>query len=524
MTGPGMMKVEYEELIARAAELERPIVDGNGRGIPTEVPQAPCAVQEIQQAIAILRLSTENVQGCLKDFVRERQALAQSLRNAAKAYRAADEEAAYALQNETALSGAVLPDAVTTGSGARAMLGDRPDPTKDEIIAGLHSVEKTALEITRPDQGASLDRYVDQWTQYLAALRQVRNQFRRFEAWEGTAVSTVMDNFKQQQRWLDATVTLIGAMNGQAKTMVNEFRTLRDLHVWGTDLQDRKRKKLGYDQIVALEQFYKRLPDIFSLKAIIDWYRELTDESARLLNEFMAKSGVKSMTELRPEDPPTAAKIKPPNPWKPVPRPSDEDIHKAHIIKPAKRPTDEEIWDHRIIKPTPRPWIEGDDDVPVIPDAGGGGHPSGPTMPMMPSMPSMPSTPQANDSQLADALKDLKGQGPPHVPHTGGGVKPASFGGGGVPGTPLGTWADDGAAARAASAGPGNLGRGVPGVGAAPGGTGGGMGGGMPQGGDKGAGKGKRVQGEDEEAMYTEDRAWTEGVIGLRGAKEVPKQ
>jgi len=77
-------------------------------------------------------------------------------------------------------------------------------------------------------------------------------------------------------------------------------------------------------------------------------------------------------------------------------------------------------------------------------------------------------------------------------------------------------WADE---SSTRPAGAGGQGRGVPGAGA----MGGGMGGGVPgQGGDKGA-KGKRVQGEEEdESLYTEDRAWTEGVVGLRGGKDVP--
>jgi hypothetical protein len=41
----------------------------------------------------------------------------------------------------------------------------------------------------------------------------------------------------------------------------------------------------------------------------------------------------------------------------------------------------------------------------------------------------------------------------------------------------------------------------------------------MPMGGGQGKGegsKGKRVQGGDDEALYTERRAWTEGIIGRR--------
>jgi hypothetical protein len=162
-------------------------------------------------------------------------------------------------------------------------------------------------------------------------------------------------------------------------------------------------------------------------------------------------------------------------------------------------------------------------DIPDIPTDGGG---TGlPQMPMMPSLPMTPSTPATPDTQsmLDNAMKKA-GAG---APKGGvGGVKPASVGGaggmGGMPKLPLGASGDGGeTSARPAAAAPGvntaGLGKGLPGAGA-----GGGMGG-MPMsgaggGGDKGA-KGNRVKGAEEDALYTEERAWTEGVIGNRPRK-----
>src|ERR1700761_3907007 len=92
----------------------------------------------------------------------------------------------------------------------------------------------------------------------------------------------------------------------------------------------------------------------------------------------------------------------------------------------------------------------------------------------------------------------------------------------GMPGMPLqdaggGDAASRPAAAGAAGGATAGLGKGLPT------GAGGGMGGGMPMGGAGGKSdgtKGKRVQSADgDESLYTEERAWTEGVIGNRPRK-----
>jgi hypothetical protein len=111
----------------------------------------------------------------------------------------------------------------------------------------------------------------------------------------------------------------------------------------------------------------------------------------------------------------------------------------------------------------------------------------------------------------------------PNLPKDGGGgVKPASVEAGGAFGAPLGTWEGGGEAnSRLAGAGPGSGAAGRGGLGAS-----GGMGA-VPGAGsqsDKGGSKGKRIQGDGDEEVYTEDRAWTEGVIGLRYSEDVPDQ
>ncbi|WAC90482.1 PPE domain-containing protein [Mycobacterium sp. Aquia_213] len=502
MTAPKMMKVEYEELMARAALLERPI----GSGVPSEIPQPPCTLAIVLKAAKALQDGSEDMRKYLTEFDTVRLALAQSLRNAAKAYRQVDEDAAHAVSNLTPLSGVVTPDPVD-GPGMLGVGGPGPDvdPTRDQIIDGLHSIEDIAWQLEQKDQGASFERFADQWAKYREQLRfAARERFEPFREWEGDAASTVSANFEAQRKWLETMVAFSGQIADQAQTIAAEFRDLRKWHVYVDDIRSQTRyhrMKYEWKDFKEVEQYIKTQSTSGSQTWIIRFYKQATDESARLLAEFKGKAGL-PIAQVNPDRPPPPSKIKPPAPWKPAARPSDLDIAKSHILKPPARPD----------------WLPDDDGPTPVPTPGDQGG-----VPAMPMMPMMPMTPQTNDAKLAEALKDLKPQGAPGMPHGGGGVKPASFGGAGVPTAPLQSWGEGDPASRPAAAGPGAgpgaLGRGVPGGGA----MGGGMGGGAPaQAGDKG-GKGKRVQG-DEDALYTEDRAWTEGVIGLRGAKEVPKQ
>jgi hypothetical protein len=100
-------------------------------------------------------------------------------------------------------------------------------------------------------------------------------------------------------------------------------------------------------------------------------------------------------------------------------------------------------------------------------------------------------------------------------------MKPMSLGGGGggggaMPAMPMAPATGiDGESMRPQSAG--DIGGAGQGKGAAGGGMAGG-GGGMPMGGAHGAQGGSKSKGsqQDDEALYTEDRAWTEAVIGNR--------
>jgi hypothetical protein len=453
--------------------------------------------------------------------------LAEALRNAAFAYELADEESAAAIGNETSVPQAVVPR-LANGDFGPTMLGDRPVLTEHhDLPVEFVTVEQAALELEQGDQGVSLTRFAREWQGYESALRNACDRFDRFREWEGDdivgACKKVEDIFALQSDWLTSMALVCRQISQRAEGIVRAHKVAVDKHVPGGDFKADGVIQFKYKTFVELDAFMQaHWNDQTRQQWFKRFYTGVTKDSAEILEAY--RQAVVSGGPIQPTAPPNVGKAADvvPKPMPPKPFVPSPDDYWQWEEDERKRKEQEELEkkQEKNLRPPPRPPDPKPEPEPgPTPDGSGSGMPM---MPSTPSMPSMPSTPQAADPQLADALKDLKGQGAPKL-SSGGGVKPASFGGAGVPGAPLQSWGDEGATAKAAAAGAGsgNLGRGVPGVGGA---TGGGMGGGgLPAGGAKDAGKGKRVQGEEDESLYTEERAWTEGVIGLRSAKDVPK-
>ncbi len=95
MTQSQTVTVDQQEILNRANEVEAPMADP-----PTDVPITPCELTAAKNAAQQLVLSADNMREYLAAGAKERQRLATSLRNAAKAYGEVDEEAATALDND----------------------------------------------------------------------------------------------------------------------------------------------------------------------------------------------------------------------------------------------------------------------------------------------------------------------------------------------------------------------------------------------------------------------------------------
>ena len=489
------LNVEYDELMARADELEQPLP-----APPSANPQAPCALSFVLDGATQLGLSADSIRQYLKYGEREFGRLAKSLRNAAKAYEEVDAAAAESIA--TSFSGS----AATAGSaGGDGLMNINCDPDEDYVPVPppppppppvfeypYYEVRQAATDIESVDQGTAFTAFASEWDSYQRKLQETTRCFRPFEHWEGSSARLVELNFESHRSWIYSMVSLCSQISAQAKTIVS-------VHKWAV-----LEHPTAYE--VALcdywYKYYKQTQSPYLYQAI-EWYAKLQAKSEEVLPQYQSRANL-PLAPANPKSPTPALQIDAP-PAKPDP--SDPGPPGSDPGSPDDPGTPDDV----IVDPdNPTDGLPSEDGY--LPD------PTGMTMPSAGAgTPTMPSTP--DNAKLTNALTQALKGGP-----AGAGMKPASLGGAGVPSMPLQPSADADATARPAAAGPGagSLGKGVPGVG----GTGGGMGGMAPMGGagqGQNQGKGKRTP-QDDDALYTEDRAWTEGVIGRRRAKDAPDQ
>jgi hypothetical protein len=485
------VNVEYQELMSRADEIEAalpPMPQGN--------PQAPCNLSFVRDAAVQIAINADSLRLYIRACQREWSSLAKSLRNAAKAYEEADEGAAddiNAINTDGTTSGTSGSSAKVAADNNVALMCDPdyipapppPPPPPPPFQYPYYEVRQAATDIESPDQGTAFRAFATEWNSYQLKFQQLAYRFRPFLNWEGDARASVEQNFTQQKQWIFGMVTQCTSLAKQAQLVADAHKKVKaNTVVYATETYSQDGEHPTTYEVRQCDYWYKYYVEHKSpyLYMALDWYKTLQTKSETALGTYMSMAGIP---------------LAPANPTAPfgaffIPDPAD---------------------------------VPDVPDVPNIPNI-----PTDPSanMPMMPAMPTMPSglgggTPQAPPTPDAQALVDkaMQKQGGPKG--GAGGIKPASVGGmGGMPKMPLQGEAGGGEASSrpAAAAAPGpstaGLGKGLPGAG----GAGGGMGG-MPMGGhgDKGGAKGKRIPGADEDALYTEERAWTEGVIGNRPRK-----
>jgi hypothetical protein len=445
------LNVEKDELLARADELEAPLP-----GQPSENPSPPCALALARTVANQVTLSADNMRLYLDVGQRERQRLAQSLRNAAKAYEDVDEDAAQALNTgngsvSPVAAGVVDADPVTLTDTQLAAASDDFDFTE---------VKQAAWEIAAGDRGASFDRFANEWTAHQRTLLEAAYRFRPFQHWDGDATAAVEAAFDAHRSWLYQMADLCGTMARQAQDITSAHRWAVPEHPTLEAVVEQE----GYWQQVQAWPPDFREARAYVVRALLDRFATYQAKSEEVLAGYAQRAAIPPVS---PPKPPVAVRIAEPPPAPdpgPVPEPAPD-------------------------------WSL--DEFPS--GLGGGGIPSG----------GMPTG--WDPASLRDALA-----GAPSLP-TGSGLKPASLGGfgGGAPSGPLKPpfFPEASPAPGSAANGAAGLGRGIPG---------GAMGGGMgmapmapPGARGQGNGQGKSSQ-QDEESLYTEERPWTEAVIGIR--------
>lgn len=474
LTQPQALSVEHQELTARADEVEASIP-----GQPAHNPGAPCALAMVTAAAAQLALSADNMRLYLGVGDRERRRLAQSLRNAAKTYAEVDESSEEAIDTGTSVS-ASTPGPAAVGPDAAPLSGTKRVAASAIEETPYHPVRQAAEEIAALDQGLSFEVFASAWTVHQRTLLEPRYRFRPFVEWYGDATYAVEDNFDSHRSWLDQMAALSATMVSQTQGVLAAHRRAVTEHPTVAQLKE-------LDD--AWIYFQSRVPAAHwegSVKPALEAeYARLQKKSEEVLAEYEKRAAL-PLAPINPPKPPAAYYIAPP-------------------AEPGSYESDQGGLPYPDGSHNEPPY--GDDYLAT---------PAG-----MPSAPFTGTPPMPNDLTGAGALR-----GAP-APSPGAGLKPASFGGngigGGVPSLPLQRPVDAESPSRpAGAAGPAGPGREKPNT--APGLASGGMGAapmGVPGAQGQQNTKGKRTT-PDQDSLYTEQRPWTEGVIGRR-RRDVPE-
>lgn len=477
MTEPQTLNVEYDELMGRADELEAPIP-----GLPYDSPVPPSNLAHATGAAAQLAFSGDDMRRYIAAGQREWSKLAESLRNAAKAYEEVDETAAQSIDNDMSMSAA--PADVTDEDMDALILMLTDTPQAIEPLPTYYPVRDAAYDIADPDQGVAFDRFADEWTTYQGALVTATSRFRPFEYWDGTATDAVESNMEQHRDWLFKMADICGRMAEQARRVASAQRWALPVHPTIEQVE-----KIDY-----YWTFYQTDPQWQSqwpeLKVMMEEnYQRLQDQSEEVLAEYATRASL-PLPPAQPPLPPTAYPIAAPN-------------------EGGGGNSDGGDSDGGVEE---FPEIEDDAEDEWSPTTSGG---SGGTT--------------SNTQETPTDVESIESMATPEfVPgaSTAAGMKPASFGGGGigggVPAMPLqprmGSESVPPAAVAPSGAQPGVMAGARAPMGA------GGMG--MPMGGMGGAqnqkdNKAKHALG-DEQSLYKEDRAWTASIIGNRRRNDAP--
>jgi hypothetical protein len=536
MTQPEL-KVELDELMKRAAELEE-FADKLVADFPADNPLPPCGLPFVLEGTRDAWQVIDSDRNLLKEAADNLRDLAESLINAAKAYEEFDESAAEALDEETQVQ-EVVPDQTDKGSATAIPDSESDVASLDEKWTGEAEPLKSAHQIYEGgDGGTGYSVFADELSEKYAnwlngevlkvSSYETTGPFRGFAEWEGESATKVEADLETQRVWLKSFVEhcldvaeklnqvvvaykLVTFTSSSPKWDVSRGFGLKVADANRAVKELAKHHSTNIHPLPEVVNLYKFDPnwnwqddareifsdsgyhvDEYTDKGLAKIIQKLQELSTAAQTEFKAKAKYDGFASIEEAAAGGTGLGRAPKPSYTIDPPSDTDTR-----------TDTEVSD---------------------PSADAGLSDAG--LPTMPSLPSdLPTDVPTDTTPVTDGVVGGVGAGSSKLPAGGlGGMRAASVGGGGgVPSMPLQPPVAAEGAGSAAGRGGTNLG----GAGALAGGAAMGGRGGMgmaPMAGQGGKGedsKAKRAQ-QDEEALYAEDRPWTEAVIGNRRRKDGP--
>ncbi|CQD05375.1 ESX-1 secreted protein, EspB [Mycobacterium europaeum] len=349
------LNVEYQELIARAEELEQPLPT-----VPSTNPQGPCNLSFIHDTAARLAFTADTFRMYLKGCEREWKSLAKSLRNAAKAYEEVDTGAAEDIDK-------ILTDGSSAAAMAPVQVVAEEEPWSPPPPAAAaapfeypyYEVRRAAADIESGDQGTAFRAFAQEWESFQRALREQTNRFRLFNSWEGEATAQVEQNFQRQKEWIYSMAKLCGDLAQQANRVVDVHKKATATTGYNNQHALDGAHPTSYE-ISQCDYWYRRYMESnnqYYVTVTIQWYEKLQATSESALKYYVQYANL-PLKALTPDTPPKATVIKPPDKT-PKPNPGDPNAENPNPDDPDASP-----------KPEPKPTPGGGTPTP------GGGTPT----------------------------------------------------------------------------------------------------------------------------------------------------
>ena len=483
-----MVRVETTDLERKAAQLSAQLP------VPPGLPLPADGLKIASDGLSLLAASAQKFAAAISNGQAQASRLSQSFTSAAATYRTVDQNVSGVLNNDGAAStlAPVLAAAPSASPSAPADVapGTRPSAT-------FTKVEDAARQLLESDQGASLATYASGLQAYAAQLEERAGVFTSSGVeWESPAASRAFDDLSKYREWLQRMAEVARKIAEQAERLGRSHNKAATAH---PTLQE------------VLDVLNKIITDPDNREYWIEMYRLLQQLCEQILEEYANECDVEDVDT--PEAPSGSGGDGGGGGGE---QPTGDEQKQEDAAAQQQEPTSE--------NPAASPSGESGAGSGESGSGSGSGSPSGGsgssggsgTGSGLPSLPTgdeagkgLPTLP--DDASVKPAAAELGGGG--------GGAGGGSGGGGGGVG-PMPLQPSVGGVAVTPSPAGGAVPAAAAGAASAGGGMAGGMGGGMaPMHGAQGQGGGKdrqRTPGlSPDEELYTEDRPWTEAVVGM---------
>jgi len=503
------VRVEPADLLGKAGELGTEPEDSL---IP---PVPPCGLSFVVNASAIVSMNVATLKSFLASGNAEAVRLSETMGAVALAYSTVDAHAATTIDSLGQIPPAPVMPTPNLSPSKPAVPASAPRSPAD---ADAYVDPKAAAAQIRSGDAAAMRAYAESATAFAATLRaQSQNYSLNGVDWEGTGAEAAGQALRQHQGWLNGLANFYDSVSAQAAQLAEAHDRWAPQHPTVQEIeqaeQEREEARASGDRV--------------RWKVAQDRYHQLFMKSEEVREGY--KKDVAGVAAQTPPPPPQGA-----SPVQPISSNGDPRSARqpANQSRDKQRPgggTPEGTGGQPVMDPAAAMSRGGEPAMAQQASQGGtpsGGSPSGGS----PSAGGSPSGGAPAGGSPGGGLPGSgKPRGEPKLPH-GASVRPAAHGGGeagagggggggGAPATPLqpavGAETVAPAPTVAASAGPASANAGT-----AQGAAMGGMGGMAPMAHAAGAGhaseKKRNPQVAQDEDLYTEDRPWTEAVIGNR--------